>query len=214
MTAVSTDVRPIDWDAWRAGYDQMSFADQREFYRRVAELHPFQASFRPAQITRAFDCIGGRDLRVCELGGWDGRLAERMLARPDVASWTNFDLAAVPQACGRAGYLRVVLEDYLWNGPPVDADILVATHTIEHLRARELALLFDWTAARWIYLESPIVSDATDFRWDGFEGSHVLEIGWAQILAMLGRRGYKGAVMQERDADGVQERGFGLWELA
>ena len=126
-----------------------SFDDQQRFYRLVADLYPVQQSFDPLLATNAFDAIHGADLNVVELGGWDGKLAQNMLHRTDVATWTNYDLVEVPTACSQPGYQMVVLEDYLWTNP-IRGDVFVATHMIEHIRFRELLDLFDALRVSWV----------------------------------------------------------------
>jgi len=177
----------IDWDEWRSSYDDMDFADQQAFYRLVAQLHPTQQSFDPESANGAFDVINGLELSVVELGGWDGRLASGMLTRADVGSWDNYDLLEVPQVCTHLGYRLLVLDDYIWKRPIV-GDVFVACHTVEHLRVRELAELFDALRTFWVYLEAPITQDGAD--WTGYRGSHILEVGWREIGEMLSLRGY------------------------
>jgi len=185
---MSAVVAAIDWDVWRAEYDTMSFADQQAFYQRVADLHPEQRSANIPRAHAAFDGIGGEDLTVVELGGWDGTLAASMLTRGDVCGWTNFDIVGVPQRCARLEYHLIVLDDHLWNVYEPFGDVFVATHTIEHLKARELKLLFDCLRVDWIYLEAPLDDGPRD--WAGYPGSHVLEIGWDGVNDLLSERGW------------------------
>jgi hypothetical protein len=185
-----TAATEIDWDKWRVDYDRMTFADQQEFYKLVAELHPHQQSFDPAAINEAFDVIKGHDMDVVELGGWDGRLASSMLGRDDILFWENVDLVEVPQVCSHPAYRLRVLKRPAWDDLLV-GDVFVACHTIEHLKARELALLFDCIRADWIYLEAPLEQGGHD--WKGYKGSHILEIGWEEIRDMLDVRGYSWA---------------------
>lgn len=185
MSAVA---EKIDWDAWRSAYDMLTFADQQELYELVSWLHPKQESFDKVAAHRAFDAIGGVDLEVVELGGWNGQLADNMLARGDVKLWMNYDIADVPQACDDPRYRLEVLTDYFWNGPPVTGDVFIACHTIEHLKARELKQLFALLETRWVYLEAPLHDGPRD--WTGYEGSHILEIGWNGVLDLLEEFGY------------------------
>jgi hypothetical protein len=126
---------------------------------------------------------------VVELGGWNGRLAASMLARPDVRFWTNYDLVKVPQACALPGYRLIVLDDYLWNRKtPVRADAFVACHTIEHLKAHELDKLIGCLDVKWVYLEAPLEDGPRD--WTDYSGSHILEIGWDGVGEIMDAHGY------------------------
>jgi hypothetical protein len=179
----------IDWDAWRSEHASMSFADQQEFYGEVAVAHPHQQNFDLAHAHATFDHISGLSQDVIELGGWDGALAEAMLDRVDIARWTNYDLVEVPQVCQREDYHLRILDDYLWNEGAVKADVFVACHTIEHLTAAELEQLFDVLRVRFIYLQAPIAKQSGQ-TWSRYFGSHILEIGWDAIDALLLARGY------------------------
>jgi hypothetical protein len=187
-SAAQVDWYQIDWDDWRARHASLTFADQQAFYQRVAEIYPHQQSFDAALCHDAFDFIAGEDLDVLELGGWDGALAGLMLGRSDVSRWTNCDLIEVPQVCRHEGYVLHVLQDYLWYMPERRADVFVACHTIEHLSVAELSKLFDWVRAAYVYLEAPIGAVGKD--WRGYPGSHILDIGWIEVRAMLEKRGY------------------------
>lgn len=180
----------IDWDHWRGEHARMTFADQQAFYRRVAEEHPCQQSFDVPHAQGTFDRIGGSALEVLELGGWDGALAQALLStRTDIASWTNYDIVAVSQVCRHPRYRLELLGDYLWNQDEVRGDVFLACHTVEHLTAAELARLFDVLRVEFIYLQAPIEVSGRS-NWDGYNGSHILEIGWDEIDALLLERGY------------------------
>jgi len=194
----------LDWDAWRAGYDEMTFADQQAFYREVAELYPLQESANVCMAHDAFDLIEQEHLTVIELGGWNGRLASQMLARGDIAIWFNFDLVDVPQAISSAEprYNQVVLDDWFW-AERRKADVFVAAHTIEHLSAAHLRQLIACLDVSWVYLEAPLEAGPRD--WTGYAGSHILDIGWEGVGGIMLANGYKPVAenLWERQPSGV-----------
>jgi len=179
----------LDWDGWRAGYDEMTFGEMRDFYREVAALYPLQESANVCMAQEAFNLIDFPYKHVVELGGWNGRLAATMLQRNDVMFWENYDIVKVPQACANVSYRLRVLDDYLWNKPPVHADVFVACHTIEHIKARELNALIGNLRTRWVYLEAPLEYGPRD--WTGYAGSHILEVGWEGVSAIMLYHGYR-----------------------
>jgi len=67
----------IDFDVWRARYDDMTFAEHQDFNAAIAEQYPEQQSW-DRKACRRF--IEERHLiDIVEVGGWDGGLAKRML---------------------------------------------------------------------------------------------------------------------------------------
>lgn len=190
----------LDWDAWRESYDTMTFAEQRDFYEQVATLYPYQQHFTLTHICQAFEYAQPRV--VAELGGWNGRLAAEMLSRFDLASWINYDIVDVAQATTDSRYRQCVLTDYLWNLEPVQADIFVATHTIEHLKLDDLRLLVYGLDCEHVFFEAPLQSEPTD--WRGYAGSHVLEVGWDGVDDLMADAGYHNVM------HGLWERGSEL----
>ena len=190
----------IDWDAWRSEHASMTFADQQEFYGSVAVAHPHQQCYDLPHARLTFDHISGLvgflpadwpGLVVVELGGWDGALAQALLStRSGIENWTNYDLVEVPQVCKRDNYRLLILDDYLWNQGEVHGDVFIACHTIEHLTAAELEQLFDVLRVKFIYLQAPIAHQSGE-AWNGYVGSHILEIGWDRIDELLAARGYR-----------------------
>ena len=180
----------IDWDSWRAAYAGMTFADQVAFYEMCLELHPGQQSYDSAEAIGVLRKIRGwyeRPLRVVELGGWDGRLGRDMLSTGLVGEWTNYDLVEPPQAVAE-GYAFVRLVDWFWSGVVVDADLFVASHTIEHLSLPHLQLLAGCLTTDWVHLQAPLEREPR--AWAGYPGSHILEVGWDGVDDVLANVGY------------------------
>jgi hypothetical protein len=192
-------MQPQDFDRWRAEYDQMTYADQVAFYNQVAEDHPHQVHFDASAFERflrwaidARGCIG-----VIEVGGWKGELAQAMLARlPDVLVWINYEIsqtAAEQSVIESNRYQVVVPDDFAWNITLAPADVMVASHTIEHIRERDLAALVDNLppVVKFVGLQAPLADSAQNVSWAGYWGSHILEIGWYEVVQMLAERGFE-----------------------
>lgn len=169
----------------------MTFADQVAFYRDVAKVYPVQESSNVGMASAVFDFINGEDLEVIELGGWNGRLASQLVTRPDIRSWVNYDLVVVPQACENPRYNLSVLTDWIWNTEIPRADVFVACHTIEHLSAEHFYELAKSLREPWVYFEAPLDEEPTD--WNGYAGSHRLDLGWAGVRNLMEMCGYEPA---------------------
>lgn len=189
-----TTTTAIDWNAWRASYDEMTFADQQEFYDRVFEEFPEQARFSTRVLGRLLTHIvhiPETSLDVVELGGWNGGFASETLADyPEIASWTNHEVSAAAveaSVCDDARFRGKALQDWYWHHHHV-CDIFVSSHVLEHLKLVDVLRVFDVTSAKWMYLQSPLGEDASD--WTNYRGSHVLEVGWRVLVEELDAQGY------------------------
>ena len=172
----------IDWDQWRANYTRMTFAEHQAFNQKVADLHPVQAS------CRAF-LDEFRPGSVAEIGGWDGALAALMLSECDfIDEWVNYDITDVPQTCVDARYSQVVLDDWPWN-TNVTADALIASHVFEHMLGSEAMMTLSTWNINHVFVDCPIGTSAQS--WDGYHGSHIIDVGSTELLKRLGDIGYR-----------------------
>jgi len=181
----------IDWNAWRERYDEMTFADQQAFYDQVFEQFPEQARFSTRVLDRFLAHIAAERLDVVELGGWNGGFATEILPRhPEIASWVNCEisLAAIAgSVCMDPRYHGRALGEWYWQRHVV-TDLFVASHVLEHLKLRDVLKVFDATHAKWLYLQSPLGEEASN--WRNYRGSHILEVGWRALGEALTERGF------------------------
>lgn len=187
------------FDAWREAYDSMSYEDQKAFYARVGLEHPRQAGFT-LDVWKTFlaGCRPpeGQPLRVLEFGGWNGELAEALWDSFGPEQWLNLEIweSAVETAvCHRAGYTVWIPPDFAWEVALPPAEVIVASHFVEHIRFAELRALLKNLPARSMYfgVEAPIREDAENVSWMGYHGSHILEVGWKQVEAAFEERGWR-----------------------
>lgn len=183
----------IDWDGWRARYADMSYADHCHFYDEVERLLPEQRQYAGRTVRNfllyALEA-GERPLQVVEVGGWKGHLAQEVLGQSEpgeIASWKNYDLSqrAVDRSvCGDERYRAVVLPDFVWNVPGCfEGANVVVSHAVEHLASWDCVRFIGALAearVRFCYVEAPIPEETPDegVKWDGYGGSHILEVGW------------------------------------
>lgn len=200
------------FDAWRANYDLMSYEDQQAFYDRMEADHGCQAGYNLAAYTQFINYVSQQiELPyVLELGGWKGELACQMLKQfPDIAIWVNVEIcrAAVEKTVFISSeYATWIPKDFVWRVELPPANVVIASHFIEHIRAKHLDCLFENLPAttRYLGLQAPIPEDATAHDWTGYHGSHILEIGWKQVGALLGALGF-GEIGRLRDTSGHGE---------
>lgn len=187
---------PLDWNRWRATYAELTYAEHQGFYSEVYGSHPVQQHFDESLAAQAIRQV--QPETVIELGGWNGELAHRMLARhPPIDEWMNVEICNEARVEGETNafvrnlhhrYLAPDLGDWYWTRQWT-ADLFVASHTIEHLTADHLERTIAATEARAIYLDAPLTDDATD--WLNFTGTHILDLNWGGVDHLLARHGYR-----------------------
>lgn len=181
----------IDFDAWRNNYDRLTYAEHVEFYRQVAEVYPDQQHYNESAI-REF--LAGSSGPVLELGGWKGELAASVLPDfPGIPEWLNVEIApqTIDTVCHDPRYLVVVPEAFIWDW---DFDLtpyrtFIASHVIEHMKRADVArLLSRLNAIERMYVDAPLPRKPS--LWGGGESSHIIELGWDKLGALIMSYGF------------------------
>lgn len=178
----------FDWDAWRRRYPTTSFADEQEFCAQVATAYPNQRCFNPGLVLRFLIETNAED--ITEVGGWDGELAHDLLPLlPRVRVWRNLELCPVLEAkCADPRYTHEVLDDWPWNRD-LPGDTLILSHVAEHMTGGQLARVLDRFTGANLYLDVPVENEPP--CWDGYTGTHILEWGWTQLMALCKTHGFR-----------------------
>jgi hypothetical protein len=192
-----------DFDAWREAYAGMTYQEQQAFYDRVEADHPLQKGFTLLRFHNFFLHIASRREKaqgktyVLELGGWKGELAQEMLKSfPFVAIWCNVEIcrrAVEKSVFASPCYTTYVPPEFPWRVELPPSNVLVASHFIEHISQRHLERLVRNLpdTMRYLAIEAPIPADDSRVDWTGYHGSHILEIGWKQVIDLLRQHGFE-----------------------
>lgn len=141
--------------------------------------------------------------RVVEVGGWRGDHAAACLEwSRSIVSWKNIEFcreAAYSSKTADARYEAWVPKTFRWwrTDTAPEGDLLVLSHVIEHLSARDFTDLLK--AVRHIpriYAEAPLPDGGTD--WKGYMGTHILPWGWREAEMAFSLEGY---YLQSRGRD-------------
>lgn len=190
-------MRVSDFDQWRERYDRLCYADQLEFYNQVETDHPLQHGYDIEKFSRFFTKIlaTSGELTVLEVGGWKGELAKEALEKYEqIRQWVNYEISAEAvkkSVCNDWRYVPLIPANFVWNIPLVEADVFISSHFIEHIRASQLEMLFNNlpSSIKYIIIQAPLADEPTD--WNGYFGTHILEVGWAGVNEMLDKLGFK-----------------------
>lgn len=184
----------IDWDAFRAAYPAMGWAEAAAFYSQVVwPAYPDQSDYSPGHLARFFRLRPGAR-RVIEVGGWTGQAAAQVLAAtPALIDWCNLEIcepAVAAPATADPRYHPSQPWCWPWEAPVGQHDTAVLAHVVEHLTGAQLRRLAAWLAragVRAVYLEAPLWDRGRD--WAGTATTHVLELGWPAVLQVFADQG-------------------------
>lgn len=184
----------IDWDAYRAAYPTMSYAEVAAFHRIVWAEFPDQHHFWDAKLEEFFSGIDAR--AVVELGGWTGQAAAAILARtPSIERWDNFEIcepAVLAPATADPRYHPFFPVGWPWESQPAPYDTAVLAHVIEHMAVGQLRAAVAWldvAGVRDIYVEAPLGDKPRN--WCHSTTAHLLSVGWPGVLAVFEAHGFR-----------------------
>ena len=181
------------FNEWRENYDKLDYNEQKKFYELMKRHFPVQRHFNRVKLLEMFPREVG-DLRVLEMGGWDGALAHMLLNHFNaIRYWWNIDFVTFQEQIPR--YHKVILNDFLWKfdiRQMFPFNMFVSTHTFEHLKVVDVEKVLDTIKdqAEWMLIETPLEDDI-NLNWKNYLGSHVLDITMDELIALVEARGYK-----------------------
>lgn len=188
-----TSYKEIDWDEWRASYDARTFKQEAEFYNTIAPLLPPQVAWGPAHaggiVQRALDGVE----TVTEIGPWQADLAAAKLPGSDITRWTAYDLctwAIENTHCTDERFAAVLLTGHPWDTDLKPADLLIASHVLEHIMFSEFVELAEqFPKFGRLYLDIPVPA-AERPDWAGYEGTHIIDASWADLDKVICSHGF------------------------
>lgn len=189
---------------WRETYDELSYKQMCTFYSNYVDTYGYHDQYNRSWWDNFFDQLSGAKIWVIELGGHTGGLAKRILKNhKNIANWINFDIDRTAlydnSVCDDPRYIPLHLNDYLWNMPERVTKlkgyrlVFVAAHVLEHLKEAQVISLLDKIVIHCKYagVEIPLEPRRRNVNWKDFDGSHILEIGWVELIELFRDRGFK-----------------------
>jgi len=191
-----------EFDTWREMYDELTYRDHQTFATRVVKEYPNQKYWDKYWVMAFFKWVSGKIskegfTRVLEIGGYDGGMAAKVLKHSQqILRWVNIEMVTVPRICKDTRYEVVVPDRWIWEvveEKVLRYETLVLSHVLEHLRFRDVAKLVEMVATKcnWIYVDAPIPLGRDGADWNGYHGTHILEVGWGRVDNLMEIHGYR-----------------------
>ncbi|OGM08450.1 hypothetical protein A2Z67_06010 [Candidatus Woesebacteria bacterium RBG_13_36_22] len=189
-----------DFNKWRENYDRFSYKEQQSEYNIIYEAGPVQRSFHlPSVKEFLLQC---KPSVVLEIGGWDGGLASEILFDNSfdfIHCWYNFEICeeAVKRGLKNIRYFPLIPETWVWEIELPNADVLIASHFIEHIKVKQLKQVISKLpeSIQFVFLQAPLEENGDDISWQNYYGSHILEVGWKQVELIMENKGFKGSLI-------------------
>ena len=189
------------FEEWRRRYKDMTYQEQLAFYDWVGRAYPHQVHYDLPGFVGAFEHFDSvlDGYGVLEVGGWRGELAAALLSNGHkIRKWVNYEIARPVlemMACQDERYSALVAEDFVWNVELFQGEVFVASDMIEHVSGEHLEALFANLppSVQHIALKSPLGHWTQADGWRGYCGSHILELDWQGVAALLSDYGFEQA---------------------
>lgn len=180
-----------EFDQWRKAYDTMTINEQIAYHNELEARYPEQNHYNYDKVKEAL-LLCSRPI-VLEFGTWKGDLAKQAMQDFAILDWYGVEIceAAIRSTkCKEVNYIKPTKFDWFKDKRTIKADIIIATHFIEHLsndHFKELAKYCKGVSV--VHFESPLTNEGNE--WDGYEGTHKLTIGWNEIINIMQGNGFK-----------------------
>ena len=134
---------------------------------------------------------------VAEIGGRNGSLARLALgSNLPIAKWINYEISDAPiqqSATTETRYeARLMSEFCWWKTNPIEGNLLVLSHIIEHLSDDDFIGLVQSIpmTIKGVHVEAPLPMRGP-MDWNGYFCSHILTMGWIEVNDVFEKAGFK-----------------------
>ena len=167
----------------------MTLDEQIRYHNDLEARFPEQNHYSYDKVKEALSLVNNPV--VLEFGTWKGDLAKQAFADFNIKQWHGIEIceaAIASTKCSMVNYIRPGRFDWFAGPRTIQADIIIATHFIEHLSNEHFEQLVGYCyGVPIIHFESPLTNQGNE--WDGYIGTHKLTIGWDNITELM--KGYQ-----------------------
>jgi hypothetical protein len=200
-----------NWNDYRRIYNELTIEDLISINTAWHNALPSQNYAKIGVFASMFKAVKENNLRVVELGCYEGWLAHRMIENyPDkITRWVGYDIdhraidainLKTPNLFIRSKktFEGVKLNKWFWEVDVSTYDVFVCSHTLEHFNDKQaIKILNHVNVCKYLFLEIPFGGN-----WHNFRGSHVLQAKRDEVenlLSFTHRKMYADIEEVERD---------------
>ena len=180
-----------EFDKWRNRYDTMTTQEQMQYHNELERRYPEQNHYNYQTLKEALR-LSPDAFSVLEFGTWKGDLAKQVFEDFNCREWVGIEIceeAINKTKCSNIKYVKPERFDWFADPRTINADVIIATHFIEHLsndHFKQLAMFCK--GIKIVHFESPLTDVGNE--WEGYLGTHKLTIGWNRINEIMAENGY------------------------
>jgi hypothetical protein len=189
---IISDLNGRNFRTYRAAYSELTFDQIKKVCNGIDDVFPNQDHGHYLPFVELFGKFSEVPLNVIELGCHQGHLASAMLKiYSNIKSWTGYDICESSMARSIVSDKRfqtVELTNWFGSVALPKFDVLVSSHTLEHLNWDQLQNMMRVLTPKptWMFLEFPV----NDWPLN-HSSTHVLYIKRKDFDGLMDEVGYR-----------------------
>ncbi len=151
-----------EFDKWRERYDTMTIDEQITYHNELEARYPEQNHYNYDNVKEAL--LLCNNAVVLEFGTWKGDLAKQALQDFNLSGWYGIEIceAAIRSTkCKEVNYIKPTKFDWFTDKRTIKADIIIATHFIEHLSNDHFEQLAKYCKGFFCHLPTDKIANGT-----------------------------------------------------
>src|SRR3990167_4580069 len=193
-------MKTAEYDKWGADYPTQTVQGHAALYNKRFLENQGLGSWSGRAVRMVLNQCGSRPLVIAEIGGRGGDLAKVALAStPKIKKWINYEISDEPiknPATTDVRYEGRLMADFKWwEKTPMEGDILILSHVIEHLSEvdfRGLVMSIPKNI-QGVHAQAPLPMRGP-VDWKGYFGAHILPLGWVEVNEIFEAAGFRSIV--------------------
>lgn len=184
-----------DFNCFRKNYKSFTFEELKHLYGIWLLTYPVQSYFNRDFFLSCINCVskelGRLDLKIVELGGYQGELALEAFTLNPQLDWLNIEIIQHKPVNGleHCKYLEHVLSKQVWEEDLNigDRDLFVSGDTLEHFPDEEFEQIVTYVAKNRLEFLAFRIPIGPDGGAGGGTNTHQLNMGSNNAKELIGQ---------------------------